>query len=237
MGYRKRTSFLAGLTVAQISEFSLIFAGLGLQVGHLNEEVVGLITLVGLITIGLSTYLILYSHQIYKFIAPALSIFEMKHPYSEEDIERPKGVTYDIIIFGLGRFGNTIASKLESQGDIRYFGIDFDPQQVALWQSEGRDVAYGDIEDPDIIEHLPLLSVKCIISTIPNVDYSIQLVKALRNSGYQGKIFISAMNDKESEILDKCSVDGVLIPQKMAAENFYNSILSTLLSDKKQDQH
>jgi predicted Kef-type K+ transport protein len=32
MGYRKRTSFLAGLTVAQISEFSLIFAGLGLSV-------------------------------------------------------------------------------------------------------------------------------------------------------------------------------------------------------------
>ncbi len=29
MGYRKRTSFLAGLTVAQISEFSLIYAGLG----------------------------------------------------------------------------------------------------------------------------------------------------------------------------------------------------------------
>lgn len=44
MGYRKRTAFLAGLTVAQISEFSLIFAGLGLAVGHINEEIVGLIT-------------------------------------------------------------------------------------------------------------------------------------------------------------------------------------------------
>ena len=64
MGYRKRTAFLAGLTVAQISEFSLIFAGLGLGVGHINNEIVGLITLVGLITIGLSTYLILYSHKL-----------------------------------------------------------------------------------------------------------------------------------------------------------------------------
>jgi Kef-type K+ transport system membrane component KefB len=62
MGYRKRTSFLAGLTVAQISEFSMIFAGLGFAVGHITEEVVGLITLVGLVTIALSTYLILYSH-------------------------------------------------------------------------------------------------------------------------------------------------------------------------------
>lgn len=88
MGYRKRTSFLAGLTVAQISEFSLIFAGLGLAVGHITEETVGLITLVGLITIGLSTYLILYSHQIYDFISPWLSIFQRKNPYREN--EHPK---------------------------------------------------------------------------------------------------------------------------------------------------
>jgi Kef-type K+ transport system membrane component KefB len=58
MGYRKRTAFLAGLTVAQISEFSLILAALGMSLGHIDETTMGLITLVGLITIGLSTYLI-----------------------------------------------------------------------------------------------------------------------------------------------------------------------------------
>lgn len=61
MGYKKRVSFLAGLTVAQISEFSLILAALGMSNGHIDEETLGLITLVGLITIGLSTYIILYS--------------------------------------------------------------------------------------------------------------------------------------------------------------------------------
>lgn len=59
MGYRKRVSFLAGLTVAQISEFSLILAAIGLENGHIDEETLGLITLVGLITIALSTYMIL----------------------------------------------------------------------------------------------------------------------------------------------------------------------------------
>ncbi|MFW5757869.1 MAG: cation:proton antiporter, partial [Bacteroidota bacterium] len=81
MGYRKRTSFLAGLNVAQISEFSLILAALGLSMGQIDEETLGLITLVGLITIGLSTYLILYSHQIYEKFAPLLTIFERPNPY------------------------------------------------------------------------------------------------------------------------------------------------------------
>ncbi|MDY0377509.1 MAG: cation:proton antiporter, partial [Desulfobacterales bacterium] len=37
MGYRRRTGFLAGLAVAQISEFSLIVAALGLSLGHRSE--------------------------------------------------------------------------------------------------------------------------------------------------------------------------------------------------------
>jgi predicted Kef-type K+ transport protein len=36
MGYRKRTGFLAGLTVAQISEFSLIFMAMGITLGHVD---------------------------------------------------------------------------------------------------------------------------------------------------------------------------------------------------------
>ena len=56
MGFRKRTGFLAGLTVAQISEFSLIFIAMGVSIGHLDTEALGLVTLVGLVTIATSTY-------------------------------------------------------------------------------------------------------------------------------------------------------------------------------------
>ena len=38
MGYRRRVGFLAGLTVAQISEFSLILAALGLALGHIDSS-------------------------------------------------------------------------------------------------------------------------------------------------------------------------------------------------------
>jgi predicted Kef-type K+ transport protein len=38
MGYRKRTGFLAGLTVAQISEFSLIFMAMGITIGHVGDR-------------------------------------------------------------------------------------------------------------------------------------------------------------------------------------------------------
>jgi hypothetical protein len=83
MGYRRRTGFLAGLTVAQISEFSLIVAALGLSLGHITKEVVGLITLVGVVTIFVSSYLILYSGQLYRILARPLRVFERRNPYRE----------------------------------------------------------------------------------------------------------------------------------------------------------
>jgi len=84
MGYRKRTGFLAGLTVAQISEFSLILIGLGATLGHVDQSTVGLVTLVGLVTIALSTYMILYSGTLYRKLAPFLSVFERRIPFREE---------------------------------------------------------------------------------------------------------------------------------------------------------
>src|SRR3989339_616412 len=60
MGYTKRTGFLVGLTVAQISEFSLILMHLGYRLGHVNTSEVALVTLIGITTITLSSYLITY---------------------------------------------------------------------------------------------------------------------------------------------------------------------------------
>jgi Kef-type K+ transport system membrane component KefB len=76
MGYRKKVSFLAGLTVAQISEFSLILAALGFDLGYIDQATVGLITTVGMITIAISTYFITYSEQLYTWLEPVLGIFE-----------------------------------------------------------------------------------------------------------------------------------------------------------------
>lgn len=232
MGYRKRTSFLAGLTVAQISEFSLIFAGLGLQIGHLTEETVGLITLVGLITIGLSTYLILYSHQIYKFIAPVLSIFERNGLNKEAGLESKTNEEYDVIILGLGRFGGKVAEYIEEHPNVKYLGIDFDPNIVREWNKQGKPIIYGDISDPELFDHIYLDNVSCILSTIPERDFSAQFIALLREKGYQGAIYLTALQEQDAEILKDCHADQVLIPHSMAAENFYNSHLSRILKDK-----
>src|SRR3989338_6404703 len=62
-GYKKRTNFLAGSSLAQISEFSLIITLLGFSLGHLSQEIMSLVILIAVITIGASSYSIYYSHR------------------------------------------------------------------------------------------------------------------------------------------------------------------------------
>jgi Kef-type K+ transport system membrane component KefB len=125
--YPVRVGFLAGLTVAQISEFSLILAALGLSLGHITNATVSLITVVGLITIAGSTYLIMYSHQIYQRIQRWLIVFERSRTYPTEPAADDTDV--DVILYGLGRFGSHLADRLSHTGH-RILAVDFDPYRV-----------------------------------------------------------------------------------------------------------
>ncbi len=226
MGYRKRTSFLAGLTVAQISEFSLILAALGLSLGHLDRDIVGLITLVGLITISGSTYLILYSHQLYQRLAPVLTVFERKHADREaafdngENDGRP-----DIIILGLGRFGMAIAESLHNKGR-RVLGIDIDPEVIRTRAGVDINVRFGDAEDPEFLDTLPLRCVDWIVCTARERDISLSLLKTLRDSSYKGKTAVTASTAVDAAMLERAGADLVLRPFLDAAQQAAGNLVA-----------
>jgi uncharacterized UPF0146 family protein len=218
MGYRKRTGFLAGLTVAQISEFSLILATLGVNLGHIPKEMLGLITLVGLMTIGLSTYLILYSHVLYNALAGWLTVFERNVPYRERPEQAPsEGVEADIILFGLGRYGGNIARNLQRQG-MKILGIDFNPKMVGEWRRLGLEVVYGDAEDPEIPSSLPLQKARWVVSTIPQREVNLALLDALHHYGYSGKKAVTAHTRRDAEVLQDSGADLILSPFTDAAK-------------------
>jgi Kef-type K+ transport system membrane component KefB len=223
MGYRKRTAFLAGLTVAQISEFSLILASLGMSLGHIDETTMGLITLVGLITIGLSTYLILYSHQIYNVLSRTLSVFEKSFPKDDPEIATSKDAVFDVILFGLGRYGHNIARELELH-KRSILGVDFDPKVIDLWRAEGRQAMYGDADDPDLPSLLPLKNSKVIISTITDYQMNLLLLKYLKIYDYEGRVILTQHSTEKVEALMNEGADFVLLPFADAVENIIEKL-------------
>lgn len=230
MGYRKRTGFLAGLTVAQISEFSLILAALGFSLGHLDKETVGLITLVGLITISVSTYLIIYSYPIYDRLAPYLSVFERKTPYREVQLNHDENAQkIDVILFGLGRFGMVMAEGLRAK-NRQVLGVDFNPDFLQNGVKEAAiDTRYGDAEDPEFVTHLPLQQAEWVVATMRDKHTNMSLVKTLQQEGYKGRIAVAAKNQYEAKFYNEHGVDLVLVPYEDAASEAVNKITNHAL--------
>ncbi|AMO55022.1 sodium:proton exchanger [Endozoicomonas montiporae] len=223
MGYRKRTGFLAGLTVAQISEFSLILAALGLSLGHISENTVGLITLVGLITISVSTYMMLYSQPLFERLSPYLSWFEKNVAGREtaSDDDEP----FDMIMIGIGRFGAVLAENLQQEGK-RVLAIDYDPRTVEQYAQAGFSMHYGDIEDPELIAGTSLDSVQCIISTIRDRSLNKALLENLNALDYQGSTVICVDSSEDVECFEGYGSDYVLSPYAESAHQASDKIIA-----------
>jgi Kef-type K+ transport system membrane component KefB len=224
MKYRSRVSLETGLALAQISEFSLILAALGLRSGHIDEETTTLVTMVALITIPASSYLLLNAETISRRLAPALELFERGpsvHP-GELDAEAAP----DVVVLGLGRYGEGIVTGLRER-DLDVLGVDFDPVALSRWAQEGVAVLYGDAEDPELPGILPLPQSGWIVSTIRRTDANLALLHALSHRGYSGRIAVAAHRRDDVERLREAGADRVLLPYASAAKEVVELVASS----------
>jgi len=233
MGYRRRTGFLAGLTVAQISEFSIVFVAMGISLGHVGVQALGLTTLVGVVTIALSTYMIMYSQQLYARLGPWLGLFERRNPHRELAAGEQAGSAAlpDVVIFGMGRYGERFAGKLAEAG-FSVLGVEHDPERTDELRARGHRISFGDAQDPEYLESLPLEGVPWIVSSLPDMDSNRALLHALRLRKYGGDIAVVARDDAQGVALKQIGVPAVLYPFRDAVD-FAVEHLGTLIRSGK----
>jgi len=222
MGYRSRTSFKAGLAVAQISEFSLILIALGFSLGQVENSVLSLVTLVGVITITVSTYFILYSDPIYNRLSKFLTLFEFRITpvsESEDSISHP----YDAIIVGAGRLGSSVTVGLLDK-NANLLVVDSDPQALKRLRQKRVTTLYGDISDADFASTLPLNETDAIICTVQDRSTNLVLLETLGRFGFEGSICLTAMDEPTAKLFQEKSGVTVIRPLKMAAHRIVENL-------------
>jgi len=207
LGYRKKTSFQTGLTVAQISEFSLILIALGVAQGHLGQDILSLVTFVGLITIFGCTYLMLYSEKIYSFLTPLLGMFERRDAF--EPTMQKTG--HAVILFGCNRIGQDFLDSLH-EVDKNFLVVDHDPDTVASLTRRGVAVDYGDAGDPEFLESIDVSTAELVISTIPDAETNLLINRSVkaRNAEAIVMVIAHAVGDALSHYEE--GIDYVVLP-------------------------
>lgn len=175
MKFTRRNSFLAGLTAAQVSEFGFVLLFVAQKMGYVDNQIISIFTMVALITIFISSYLITYNNQIFKKLEKFLDKFGKDKCYSPKEHE----VTYDVLVFGYHRLGWKICEGLKKMGKS-FAVVDFDPIAVHKLEKRGIPVFFGDATDVEFLCEVPIEKAKMIISTFPMADDQITLIKHIR---------------------------------------------------------
>ncbi|MBW2963446.1 cation:proton antiporter [Candidatus Woesearchaeota archaeon] len=210
--YKPRTSFLVSVSMAQISEFSIVLVALGLSLGHLNQEIVSIIAVIATVTIGLSTYFIIYDDWLFRKFK---FVFKVK---SEEKLQYLPKKQYDVILAGYNRIGYSIFNKLKSMKK-RVLVVDYNPEVVKSLIEEEKPCIYGDVGDLEVIDKMNLKHAKMLISTVPDIYDNLLMVKKLKEANPRALAILTANQIEEALRLYEKGADYVIMPHFLGGEH------------------
>lgn len=197
LGHTRKVSFQAGLTVAQISEFSLIFVALANQVLELSLAVVSLVTVVGVITIVVSTYMILYADTLFRWIEPVLKRISLPSLTNAQPGKTGRrGHNQATVLW----FGTKPALKhLQELADSKQYKlvvVDYDPNQLNQLSAPHIHTQYGDASNVEFLDQLPWHEVTQVVSVIRDDEINTMILSYANQHEQITSISVLARNSQ-----------------------------------------
>jgi Kef-type K+ transport system membrane component KefB len=215
LGYKKKIGFMTGTALSQISEFSLILATLSLTYGYITQQTVTLITLIGIITIAGSSYMIIYSDKLYTGTKGFLSLFDFIR-FGNKNVKNHNSDEYESVLFGYDRVGSYFTHAMEKI-NTKYLVVDFNPKSIEKLKQKNIEHRYGDAEDIEFLEELGLAKVKLIISSIPEYDVNMTVLRYYRKVNPSGIILLISHDVEEAKKLYLAGASYVVVPHNLGA--------------------
>ncbi len=215
MGYGRKTAFLTSVTVAQISEFSFIFAGMGLGMGLIGAEILSITAMVGVVTIAVSSYMIIYNHGLYAWLlrlgAFRFRFLDGKPEVTDRIVHAGHGLKGHVIVVGMNALGREIVKRLVAKGE-ETLAVDTDP--VKLEGLPGRTLL-GSVDYLSVLEEAGYEKAKLIVSALQIEETNDLLAYRSKSVGVPCAIHVVDLSvvenllDLEVSYLMVSKVDGV----------------------------
>lgn len=212
MRFSEYTAFQAAVATGQVSEFAFILLALGVGSGLIGGKVASLGGLTGLVTIGISSYLIIYSEELYDFFRRfrLLAPFRAKREPDHEVMCQNEG---HVIVVGMNALGREIVKQLSLRGE-RVLAIDTDPKK--LEGLGGADILIGNVEYESVVEEIGMREAKLVVSALHIEDVNHLLAYRCRKLGVPCSIHafdvsvVDDLMDLDTSYLLMPNVDGLV---------------------------
>ncbi len=222
LGYSKRNSFLLGVSLAQISEFSLILIALGISVGHLDVSIISVLTAVTLITMAGSSYLIIYADKIYPRFSKLLSFFERKGK-KVDDVSYKNASSHEVVIFGYDRIGFDLVIYLKRH-KTSFLIVDYNPQTILKLSKRKISCIYGDVTNMELLNELDFNKTKMVISNISSYETNITFINKIKKLNKNIIIIVTSNRVDDTFHFYKEGATHVVMPSLLGGEHISSLI-------------
>ncbi|MBL7101048.1 MAG: cation:proton antiporter [Nanoarchaeota archaeon] len=231
-GYERRTSFLASISLGQVSEFSLVMVTLGYyQLAHVTQEFFSMIVLLTVITITLTSYFIKHDNLIYKKLSNSLKIFEKLSMDRKRLAYKRRDHKTQIVIFGCDRMGHIFLDALKKLHKSLTV-VDFNPEIIDNLVKKKISCLYGDIMNTEVLDRLKLENVKMIISTVPKEMDNEFLIEYAKAKNPKVNIFVTSNHVQQALDLYEAGADYVILPHVIGGQKVSGFLVSVVKGKK-----
>jgi hypothetical protein len=228
-GSGRRTSFITSLNLAQMSEFSLVIASLGLQFGHISRDILSIALYAMALTSVASSYFIKFNHQIYQFFNRGLKPV-LRGTEAPDEPEHPHGRS--IVLLGFHRGARVLVDTLaRERPEIldRVLVVDFSVELLRPLESMGIRTVFGDISRSETLRLAGIERAGIIVSTIPDMllrgTDNARIVRTCRALAPDAIIIATADLPAHADALRAAGANEVILPYSLAGEHAASRLL------------
>jgi Kef-type K+ transport system membrane component KefB len=224
-----RASLLPAINLAQMSEFAMVIAALGVGYKHIDERTVSVLIFVFAITSVASTYLIGYSHPLQERLARLLERIGLRDLGASPEESATRGSAgKDVVLLGFFDEASSLIHEYEMSPEgrahpmlQRMLVIDFNPDVHAELTRRGIACKYGDVSNMQTLHHAEVHDAKLVVSTISDrilrgTD-NLRLLRKSRSLCPHAKVVVTANGAAHALALYDAGADYVLVPRLQSA--------------------
>ena len=213
LGYTKRTSFKTAIALAQVSEFSIVLVILAQKRGLISQDVTSAITLIALLSIAVSSYLVDFSDRLFKLTETRLGLFERRRPHGEPAVP-PR---YELVLFGYQKGGHEFIKTFKQLGRP-FVVIDYDPEIIEHLERLKISSLYGDATDPELLAEAGVDKARLVVSSITDQNTNLQLLDYISSQNPEAVVICQAESAKAAVELYERGASYVMLPHYIGSE-------------------
>jgi Kef-type K+ transport system membrane component KefB len=240
-----RTSLLPAINLAQVSEFSIVIASLGLArtPAQISPDVLTIVIITFALTSVVSTYMINSSHRVQRVLANALRVLRVRDLDSVESAQERSETRHETFVFlGFFRDASSILHEFEHDGtpiQVKEFlskilVVDFNPTVMRELRARGIACIYGDVAHADTLRHVGIQDAELVVSSITDDilrgTSNLRMLRNIRATCPKAKVMLTTEHIPQALNFYEAGADFVYIPRLHSAPEIAR-ILKTGLQD------